>query len=476
MSYEVVIGLEVHAELNTKSKIYCGCKNQFGLEVNTSCCPICMGFPGTLPMLNKKVVQYAIKMGHALNCKINNTCEQDRKNYFYPDLPKAYQISQNDIPLCETGYLDILVDGEEKRIGITRIHIEEDSGKLIHDNSFEGTLVDFNRSGVPLIEIVSEPDLRSSLEAKAYLETIKSILIYLGISDGKMQEGSIRCDVNVSVRKKVDNKFGTRCEMKNINTFSGAVRAIEYERDRQIAILESDQVVEQQTRRWDDNKGESFLLRNKEDAVDYRYFREPDMLTIHIDENEVLEIKNLIGELPNKKIIRYIKDYSLSQQESTNLVNDPNKSKFFEDVLSLGEINPKSVYNWIVGDISSYVNENNLSFSEIKLLSEDLFNLILNVENGKISNSAAKKVFNKLLISDLSVEEIIDKEGLNQISDENKLETIVLQVISENQKSIDDYKSGKTNAFGFLLGQCMKISKGKGNPSLFKEILSKHID
>ncbi len=476
MSYEVVIGLEVHAELNTKSKIYCGCKNQFGLEVNTSCCPICMGFPGTLPMLNKKVVQYAIKMGHALNCKINNTCEQDRKNYFYPDLPKAYQISQNDIPLCENGYLDILVDGEEKRIGITRIHIEEDSGKLIHDNSFEGTLVDFNRSGVPLIEIVSEPDLRSSLEAKAYLETIKSILIYLGISDGKMQEGSIRCDVNVSVRKKGDNKFGTRCEMKNINTFSGAVRAIEYERDRQISLLENNQVVEQQTRRWDDNKGESFLLRNKEDAVDYRYFREPDMLTIHIDENEVLEIKNLIGELPNKKIIRYIKDYSLSQQESTNLVNDSDKSKLFEDVLSLGQINPKSVYNWIVGDISSYANENNLSFSEIELSSEDLFNLILNIENGKISNSAAKKVFNKLLISDLSVEEIIDKEGLNQISDENKLEAIVLQVISENQKSIDDYKAGKTNAFGFLLGQCMKLSKGKGNPSLFKEILSKHIN
>ena len=286
--YEVIVGLEVHAELSTESKIYCSCRNKFGVEVNTECCPICMGMPGTLPTLNQKVVEYAVKMGHALNCTIHNVCKQDRKNYFYPDLPKAYQISQFDIPLCEHGYLDVLVEEAgtvcEKRIGITRIHIEEDAGKLLHDESFAGSLVDFNRCGVPLIEIVSEPDMRSSAEAKAYLETIKSVLQYLDISDCKMQEGSIRCDVNVSVRKKGETKFGTRCEMKNVNTFSGAMRAIDFEAQRQIAVLEQGGIIEQETRRWDDAKGESIPLRSKEDAQDYRYFPEPDLLTFVLDD------------------------------------------------------------------------------------------------------------------------------------------------------------------------------------------------
>ena len=284
------MGLEVHAELNTQSKIYCSCKNAFGLEVNTQCCPICMGMPGTLPTLNEKVVEYAVKMGYALNCTINPVSKQDRKNYFYPDLPKAYQISQFDIPLCEHGYVDVLVDGEEKRIGVTRIHIEEDAGKLIHDDSFTGTLVDFNRCGVPLIEIVSEPDMRSSADAKAYLETIKSILQYIGISDCKMQEGSIRCDINVSVHKKGE-PFGTRVEMKNVNTFSGAVRAIEYEADRQIKALEAGETISQETRRWDDAKGVNVLLRSKEDAQDYRYFPEPDLSTIVLDEDYLASIK-----------------------------------------------------------------------------------------------------------------------------------------------------------------------------------------
>ena len=282
MEYEVVIGLEVHAELNTKSKIYCDCKNAFGLEVNTQVCPICMGMPGTLPTLNEKVVESSILMGHALNCKINAVSKQDRKNYFYPDLPKAYQISQAEVPLCQNGYLDILVNGEEKRVGVTRIHIEEDAGKLLHSDAFEGSLVDLNRCGVPLIEIVSEPDLRSSAEAKAYLDTIKSILQYINISDCKMQEGSIRCDVNVSVNKKGE-PFGTRCEMKNVNSFSAAVRGIEFEAKRQIEVLEAGGVIVQETRRWDDVKGESFTMRTKEDAHDYRYFPEPDLLTIVVD-------------------------------------------------------------------------------------------------------------------------------------------------------------------------------------------------
>ncbi|MEG2428826.1 MAG: Asp-tRNA(Asn)/Glu-tRNA(Gln) amidotransferase subunit GatB, partial [Oscillospiraceae bacterium] len=261
MDYEMVVGLEVHAELNTKSKIYCSCKNAFGLEVNTQCCPVCTGMPGTLPTLNEKVIEYAVKMGYALNCDINQICKQDRKNYFYPDLPKAYQISQFDIPLCENGFLDVMVDGEEKRIGVTRIHIEEDAGKLLHNEKFEGSLVDFNRCGVPLIEIVSEPDMRSSVEAKAYLDTIKSILQYIDISDCKMQEGSIRCDVNVSVMKKGSKEFGTRCEMKNVNSFSGAVRAIEYEYKRQNEVIENGGTIQQETRRWDDVKGQNFLLR-----------------------------------------------------------------------------------------------------------------------------------------------------------------------------------------------------------------------
>ena len=311
MEYEMIVGLEVHAELSTQSKIFCSCKNKFGLEVNSQCCPICSGMPGTLPTLNEKVVEYAVKMGHALNCKINRVCKQDRKNYFYPDLPKAYQISQFDIPLCENGYLDVMVGDETKRIGVTRIHIEEDAGKLIHDDSFDGSLVDFNRCGVPLIEIVSEPDIRSSEEAKAYLDTIRQILQYLDISDCKMQEGSIRADVNVSVRPKGSSEFGTRCEMKNVNSFSAVVRAIEYEAKRQIELIENGGVVEQETRRWDDAKGQNFLLRSKEDAHDYRYFPEPDLLTIVLEQEYVDKLKEEIPELPNVKFARYLKDCKL---------------------------------------------------------------------------------------------------------------------------------------------------------------------
>ena len=320
----------IRDRLNTESKIFCDCKNAFGLEVNTQVCPVCMGMPGTLPTLNEKVVEYAIKMGHALNCNINRICKQDRKNYFYPDLPKAYQISQADVPLCENGKLEFMVDGEIKTVGITRIHIEEDAGKLLHDDSFAGSLVDMNRCGVPLIEIVSEPDIRSSAEAKAYLETIKSILQYIGISDCKMQEGSIRCDVNVSVREKGTAEFGTRSEMKNVNSFSAAVRGIEYEAKRQIELIEAGEKVIQETRRWDDAKGMSFSMRSKEDAQDYRYFPEPDLLTIVVDEEKISEIKNSIPELPNAKIKRYVTDFKLTQIDATLIAEDMEKSALFD--------------------------------------------------------------------------------------------------------------------------------------------------
>lgn len=474
-NYELVVGLEVHAELNTASKIYCSCRNAFGMEVNTQCCPVCMGMPGTLPTLNEKVVEYAAKMGYALNCTINSVSKQDRKNYFYPDLPKAYQISQFDIPLCEHGYLDIWVDGEERRIGVTRIHIEEDAGKLIHDDSFTGTLVDFNRCGVPLIEIVSEPDLRSSAEAKAYLDTIKSILEYLNISDCKMQEGSIRCDINVSVHKPGE-PFGTRVEMKNVNTFSGAVRAIEYEAARQVEVLEVGGTISQETRRWDDLKGENVLLRSKEDAQDYRYFPEPDLLTIVLNEEKLKELKDSIPELPNKKKVRYIKEMGLPEADAVLLAETKEKSDFFESILAAAPIKAKNAANWVLGDVSRLMNEQNKSINDLNLDPKQIAEIIALIEGNKISSSAGKQVFDEMMKTGKKPAEIVKEKGLEQVSDTSALQAIVDGVVANNQKSITDYKNGKTNALGFLVGQCMKASKGKGNPALMKEMLSKYLE
>lgn len=470
--YEMIVGLEVHCELNTKTKIYCSCRNSFGAEVNSQCCPICMGMPGTLPTLNEKVVDYAVKMGYALNCSINPVSKQDRKNYFYPDLPKAYQISQFDIPLCENGHLDILVDGKEKRIGITRIHIEEDAGKLIHDESFAGTLVDFNRCGVPLIEIVSEPDLRSSAEAKAYLDTIREIVIYLGISDGKMQEGSIRCDINVSVHKPGE-PFGTRVEMKNVNTFSGAVRAIEYEAARQIEVLENGGTISQETRRWDDLKGCNFLLRSKEDAQDYRYFPEPDLSTIVLDEEHLAELKASIPELPNKKVVRYMQSLSIPEEDARLLVESVEKAAYFEEIIAAGKIVPKDAANWVLGAISRVINETGKSIAEIGIPAAHMAKLIEMLEKKEISSSAGSTVFEEMLHSDKAPADIVAEKGLAQVSDQSVLQQIVDQVAAANQKSIDDYRGGKTNALGFLVGQCMKASKGKGNPAIMREMLLK---
>lgn len=474
--YELVVGLEVHAELNTESKIFCDCKNAFGLEVNTQVCPICMGMPGTLPTLNEKVVEYAVKMGHALNCTINNVCRQDRKNYFYPDLPKAYQISQADVPLCEHGKLEFMVDGEMKTVRITRIHIEEDAGKLLHEESFAGSLVDLNRCGVPLIEIVSEPDIRSSAEAKAYLETIKSILQYIGISDCKMQEGSIRCDVNVSVREKGAKKFGTRSEMKNVNSFSAAVRGIEYEQKRQIELLEKGEKVVQETRRWDDAKGMSFTMRSKEDAQDYRYFPEPDLLTIVVDEKKVEELKESIPELPNAKIKRYVKELGLSQMDATLIAEDMEKSALFDKSVAIGNCKPKNISNWLLSDISKYVNETGKLISETNLTAEKLCTLIERIEKGVISNSAGKKVFDEIMANGGEVDAIIESKGLAQNSDADFIVNLVKEVFSNNEKSINDYKNGKTNALGYLVGQCMKASKGKANPGIVKETVTKMLE
>lgn len=471
MEYEAVIGLEVHAELSTQTKIYCNCKNSFGLEVNSQVCPICMGMPGTLPKLNENVVNYAIKMGQSLHCNINNVCRMDRKNYFYPDLPKAYQISQSDVPLCENGYLDVLVDDKVKRIGVTRIHIEEDAGKLLHNEAFAGSLVDLNRCGVPLIEIVSEPDMRSSAEAKAYLETIKLTLMYLGISDCKMQEGSIRCDVNVSVREKGSDKFGTRTEMKNVNSFSAAQRGIDYEIERQIKVLESGGNINQETRRWDDVNGENKPLRSKEDAHDYRYFPEPDMLTIVVPKEKVKDIKNSLPKLPSDKLIHYVSDLGLNTAEAFLMAENEDKAKMLDECVAIGKCSSRSIFNWITGDISRYMNETGKSIFDTKLTPEKLCELIAVIESGMISNNSGKIVFEELLESDNDIKTIIEQKGLSQISDKTALYDIANQVINDNQKSVDDYKGGKTNALGFLVGQCMKASKGKANPGLMKEII-----
>lgn len=471
-NYEMVVGLEVHAELNTASKIYCSCKNAFGLEVNSQVCPICMGMPGTLPTLNEKVVEYAIKMGHALNCKINSVCKQDRKNYFYPDLPKAYQISQAEVPLCENGHLDIMVDGKTKTIGVTRIHIEEDAGKLLHDDSFAGSLVDLNRCGVPLIEIVSEPDIRSVAEAKAYLETIRSILQYINISDCKMQEGSIRCDVNVSVHK-IGEPFGTRCEMKNVNSFSAAIRGIEFEANRQIEVLENGGVIEQETRRWDDAKGESILMRTKENANDYRYFPEPDLLTIVVDEEKIAELKNSLPELPNVKLRRYVDEFGISQNDGALIAESVEKAKLFDDAVALKKGTPKGIIKWILGDISKYINETGKSISDMKITPERLAELVGTIESGQISNASGKIVFETMLAEDKDVSEIIKEKNLSQNSNTDELEALARDVLAQNEKSVTDYKGGKTNALGFLVGQCMKASKGQANPGMMRDIVIK---
>lgn len=475
--YALVVGLEIHAELSTNSKIYCSCKNEFGLEVNSVCCPICTGMPGTLPTLNKKVVEYAVKMGLATNCKINRISKQDRKNYFYPDLPKAYQISQSDIPLCKNGYLDILLEnGKTKRIRITRIHIEEDAGKLLKTDKFDSTLIDFNRCGIPLIEIVSEPDIRSLEEAKAYLETIKSYLIYLNICDAKMQEGSIRCDVNVSVKPISEKNLGTRCEMKNVNTFSGAIKAIEYEYQRQINILQSGGTIRQETRKWDEKLSKTIPIRSKENAQDYRYFPEPDLKNILVDDNTIQKISSEIPEMPNHKAIRYINIFNLPQTDAELIANNIQRAALFEKTYTLNKsIDLKMVANWILTTISEQVNKTSKSYLEI-ITPQNLNKIISYIQSGHISTSAGKEIFKQVMLNNSkSIDQLIKNLGLEQISNADELEDIVIKVLKENEKSINDYRNGKTNAFGYLVGQCMKATKGKGNPSIIKEIIKKHI-
>lgn len=468
--YEVVIGLEVHAELSTKTKIFCSCPTEFGAEPNTHVCPVCMAMPGALPVLNEKVVEYAVKAGLATNCTISRDSKNDRKNYFYPDLPKSYQISQFDKPLCEHGYVEIEDDeGNKKKIRILRIHIEEDAGKLNHNEFTGGSLVDLNRAGVPLIEIVSEPDLRSTKEAEEYLKKLKSILEYIEVSDCKMQEGSFRADVNVSVRKRSATEFGTRTEMKNMNSFRSIIRGIEYETQRQIEVLENGGKVEQETLRWDDVSGKTFSMRDKEDAQDYRYFPEPDLVAIRLSEEYIENIKNNLPELPESRKQKYLSVYGLSEKDSRMLTSSKYLSNMFEEAEKICK-NGKAVANWLLSDVSRILNENEMEADSIPFTAEQLAKMIELIDKGIISSAIGKKVLEELFENPKDPEEIIKEKGWLQISDEGAIKEIVNKILEANPASVADFKAGKDRALGFLVGQAMKETKGKANPQMLNKM------
>ena len=468
--YEAVMGLEVHAELATKTKIFCSCSTKFGAEPNTQVCPICMAMPGTLPVLNEKVVEYAVKAGLATNCTISKDSKNDRKNYFYPDTPRAYQISQYDKPLCEHGYIEIEDDdGNPKKIGITRIHIEDDAGKLNHDEFGGGSLVDLNRAGVPLIEIVSEPDLRTAGEVDRYLKKLKSILEYIEVSDCKMQEGSFRADVNVSVRKKGETKFGTRTETKNMSSFRAITREIEYETNRQIEVLENGGKVEQETLRWDEVSGKTFSMRNKEDAQDYRYFPEPDLVAIRLSDEYIENIRKNLPEMPESRKARYMSEFKLSEKDARLLTASKYLSNMFEEAEKICG-NAKAVANWLLSDVSRILNEKEEEPDAIPFKAEHLAKLVELIDKGTISSAIGKKVVEELFENPKDPEEIIKEKGWIQISDEGAIKEVVDKIIANNPQSVADYKAGKDRALGFLVGQAMKETKGKANPQMLNKM------
>ena len=473
--YEVVIGLEVHAELSTKTKIFCSCPTEFGGEPNTHCCPVCMAMPGALPVLNKKVVEYAIKAGLATNCSITRVSKNDRKNYFYPDLPKSYQISQYDMPLCTKGYVEIKTEDGTKKIGLVRIHIEEDAGKLNHDEFGRGSLVDLNRSGVPLIEIVSEPDMRSVEEADSYLKKLKSILEYIEVSDCKMQEGSLRADVNVSVRKKGAKELGTRTEMKNMNSFRSITRAIEYEAERQIEVIENGGKIEQETLRWDEVSGKTFSMRDKENAQDYRYFPEPDLAIINISDEMIENIKKTLPEMPESRRERYIKEFKLPEYDSNILTSSKYLSDLFEKATAKCN-NPKAVSNWIMTDITRILNEKEQEPNDIPFTAEEIGKLVILIDKGIISSKIAKQVLEELFENPKDPEDIIKEKGWIQISDEGAIKEVVTKILEANPASIADYKAGKDRALGFLVGQAMKETRGKANPQLLNKMFLEELN
>lgn len=470
--YEPVIGLEVHCELGTKTKIFCSCPTAFGAEPNTQCCPVCMGMPGTLPVLNKQVVDYAIKAGMATNCTIAKFSKQDRKNYFYPDLPKAYQISQYDLPLCEHGWLEIEGEKGAKKIGITRIHIEEDAGKLVHNDEY-GTMVDCNRCGVPLIEIVSEPDIRSAEEAVAYFKKLRAIILYTGISDCKMQEGSMRCDVNLSVRKKGDEKFGTRTEMKNLNSFTFIQKAIEYEYKRQVEEIEKGGVIIQETRRYDQATGKTYSMRKKEDANDYRYFPDPDLAPIVMFDEKLKELRDSIPTLPDERKKVYVEQYALTPYDAELITNDMATADYFE-AAAKNTKNPKILANLLISEIMKLRGEDEDGKIAIEPL--HLAQIADMQGGGKINSSVAKKIVKALWENDCDAEKYVDDNDLGQINDENLIMSYINEAIAANPKSVADYKKGKTAAAKAIMGLVMSKTRGRGNPMLIDKLLTEALD
>ena len=468
--YETVIGLEVHVELATKTKIFCACSTAFGGAPNTHTCPVCTGMPGSLPVLNKKVVEYAIAVGLATNCTINQYCKFDRKNYFYPDNPQNYQISQLYLPICINGGVEIETAGGKKTIGIHEIHMEEDAGKLIHDEWEDCSLVDFNRSGVPLIEIVSEPDMRSADEVIAYLEKLRLIIQYLGASDCKLQEGSMRADVNLSVREVGAEQFGTRTEMKNLNSFKAIAHAIDGERARQIELLEEGKAVIQETRRWDDNKEYSYAMRSKEDAQDYRYFPEPDLVPIVISDAWLEEIRSRQPELRTEKLARYKEEFDIPEYDAKILTESKHMADLFEETTAIcGK--PKKVSNWLMVETMRLMKEHEMEPEELDFAPAHLAKLIDLVDAGTINGTVAKEVFEKIFTEDVDPETYVEEKGLKTVNDEGALRAAIQEIVAANPKSVEDYHNGKEKALGFLVGQTMKAMKGKANPGMINQIL-----
>ncbi|MFN3479993.1 MAG: Asp-tRNA(Asn)/Glu-tRNA(Gln) amidotransferase subunit GatB [Thermodesulfovibrionales bacterium] len=473
MQYEAVIGLEVHAQLLTESKMFCGCSTRFGSEPNTQTCPVCIGMPGVLPVMNKRALEFAIRTGLAMNCKISSYSRFARKNYFYPDLPKNYQISQYELPICEHGFIIIVIDGKERRIGITRIHMEEDAGKSIHEGG-NYSLIDLNRAGVPLMEIVSEPDIRTPKEASEYMRKLRMILRYLGVCDGNMEQGSLRCDANVSVRPYGSEELGVKTEIKNINSFKFVEKALEYEIQRQIRILKEGGRIIQETRLWDSDSGKTVSMRTKEEAHDYRYFPEPDLVPIVVEKEWVEDIRKTLPELPDAKRARFISEYGLPEYDADFLVSEKAMAGWFEEAVRIGG-QPKVVSNWIQGDLMRLLNEDNKSIEECPISPEQLVGMLRLIENGTISGKIAKTVFEEMYKTARSAEEIVKEKGLVQISDSSVIEKAIDEVISKHPSEVERYRAGEEKLLGFFVGQVMKSTRGKANPQIVNDLLRKRL-
>ena len=474
MQYETVIGLEIHAQLLTESKMFCGCSVKFGAGPNSQTCPVCIGMPGVLPVANKKAIEYVIKTGLAVNCKIAPYSRFARKNYFYPDLPKGYQISQYELPICENGFVEITVNGETRKIGLTRIHLEEDAGKNIHEGAGNYSFVDLNRAGTPLMEIVSEPDIRSPQEAAEFVKKLRAIVRYIGVCDGNMEQGSLRCDANVSVRPAGQKEFGTRTEIKNMNSFKFIEKALDYEIKRQIKILNEGGRIVQETRLWDSDRGITESMRSKEEAHDYRYFPDPDLVPVEVNNVWIEQIRTQIVEMPDARRQRFIAQYGLPGQDADLLTSERTIAEWFEQAVKLGG-EPKGVSNWMMGDLMRLLNEENRPFDECRLKPAQLVEMLVLIDQGTISGKIAKTVFEEMYKTGKDAEAIVKEKGLVQVSDESEIEKVVDEIIQKNPKEAERFRAGEEKLLGFFAGQVMKATKGKANPKMVNELLKKKL-